>query len=312
MSRFSVVTAARRGCGGADAIDIIHCTEGLMPSDELSVPITEGRFRARRVYLSPEAFADPGDGDHPPTNLIDPQVWMDLMDLPTDVLLQTTDHFGSTFLAMRSIAHMWISAIVPDGTDLPLVFDAYLDAYDEFEAAPFIVAHGWYRQATAGLRNAVEVMTHAARFAIRGERTAYEAWRDGSADPPRFQNSVELIGGWPSVAMVEAALPAGALFGRNPDGVLRALYQELCRFAHGHPGHTNADIWGSNGPVFVPAAFTQFWRDFRDTFIACSILLKLAHPALEQPADLPEVAAHAGAPWHGIALSAVTAYFPRE
>jgi hypothetical protein len=312
MSRFSAVTAATRGCGGADAIDIIHCTGGLMPSDELSVPITEGRFRARRVYLSPEAFADPGDGDHTPTNLIDPQVWMDLMDLPTDVLLQTTDHFGSTFLAMRSIAHMWISAIVPDGTDLPLVFDAYLDAYDEFEAAPFVVAHGWYRQATAGLRNAVEVMTHAARFAIRGERTAYAAWRDGSADPPRFQNSVELIGGRPSVAMVEAALPAGALFGRNPDGVLRALYQELCRFAHGHPGHTNADIWGSNGPVFVPAAFTQFWRDFRDTFIACSILLKLAYPALEQPADLPEVAAHAGAPWHGVALSAVTAYFPRE
>jgi hypothetical protein len=261
-------------------------------------------------YLSPEAFADPGDGDHTPTDLIDRQVWMDLMDLPTDVLLQTTDHFGSTFLAMRSIAHMWISAIVPNRIDQPLVFDAYLDAYDEFEAAPFIAAHGWYRQATAGLRNALEVMAHAARFAIRGERSAYAAWRDGSADPPKFQNSVELIGGQPSVAALEATLPAGALFGRNPDGVLRALYQELCRFAHGHPGHTNADIWKRNGPVFVPEAFTQLWRDFRDTFLACSILLKLAHPALERPPALPEVAAHAGAPWHEIATSAVSAYLP--
>jgi hypothetical protein len=283
-----------------------------MPSDELSVPLIEGRFRERRVYLSPEAFADPGDGDHAPTNLIDRQAWMDLMDLPTDVLLQTTGHFGTTFLAMRSISHMWISGIMPDGTgtDLPLVFDAYLDAYDEFEAAPFIAAHGWYRQATAGLRNALEVMVHAARFAIRGEQTAYAAWRDGTADPPKFQNSVELIGGRPSVAAVEAALPAGALFGRNPDGVVRSLYQELCRFAHGHPGHTNADIWVSNGPVFVPEAFTQFWRDFRDTFLACSILLKLAHSGLERPADLPEVAACAGAPWHGIAPPAVNAYFP--
>jgi hypothetical protein len=196
-----------------------------MPSDELSVPITEGRFRERRVYLSPDAFADPGDGDHTPTNLIDRQVWTDLMDLPTDVLLQTTDHFGPTFLAMRSISDMWISGIMPDGTELPLVFDAYLDAYDEFAAAPFIVAHGWYRQATAGLRNALEVMAHAARFAIRGERAAHAAWRDGNADPPKFQNSVELIGAQPSVAAVEAALPAGALFGRHPDGVLRALYQ---------------------------------------------------------------------------------------
>jgi hypothetical protein len=25
----------------------------------------------------------------------------------------------------------------------PLVFDAYLDAHDEFQAAPFIAAHGW-------------------------------------------------------------------------------------------------------------------------------------------------------------------------
>ncbi len=126
----------------------------------------------------------------------------------------------------------------------------------------------------------------------------------------KFQNSVELIGGQPSVAALEATLPAGALFGRNPNGVLRALYQELCRFAHGHPGHTNADIWKSNGPVFVPEAFTQLWRDFRDTFLACSILLKLAHPALERPPALPEVAAHAGAPWHEIATSAVSAYLP--
>jgi hypothetical protein len=184
------------------------------------------------------------------------------MDSPTDVLLQTTDHFGPTFLAMHSVSNMWISGIMPDGTELPLVSDAYLDAYDEFEAAPFIAAHGWYRQATAGLRNALEVMTHAARYAIRGEQVGYAAWRDGTADPPKFQNSVELIGGATSVAAVESTLPPGALFGRNPDGVLRDLYRELCRFAHGQPGHTNADIWQSNGPVFVPAAFTQFWGDF--------------------------------------------------
>jgi hypothetical protein len=73
-------------------------------------------------------------------------------------------------------------------------------------------------------------------------------------------------------------LQPGGLFGRNPDGVMRQLYRELCRFAHGHPCHTNADIWGSNGPVFVPEAFTQFWRDYRDTFLACAILLKIAYP----------------------------------
>jgi len=282
-----------------------------MPADELSVPVTEGRFRERRVYLGPEAFADPGDGVQEPTDLIDQGTWTHLMDLPTDVALQTTDHFGMTFRAMASLAYMWICVITPgEEPDLLLVFDAYLDAYDEFGAAPFIAAHGWYRQATAGLRNALEVMTHAARYAIRGESAKYTAWRAGTADPPRFQNSVEIINDHPSTRDTEAALQPGGLFGRNPDGVMRDLYQELCRFAHGHPGHTNADIWGSNGPVFVPEAFTQFWRDFRDTFLACSILLKLAYPEMEPPADLPEVARYAGAPWHGLATSAVAAHFP--
>ena len=282
-----------------------------MPADELSVRVSEGRFRERRAYLGPAAFADPGDGIQAPTNLIDRGTWTHLMDLPTDVVLQTTDHFGSTFRVMASLAYMWNCVITP-GEDFrpPLVFDAYLDAYDEFEAAPFIAAHGWYRQATAGLRNALEVITHAARYAIRGETAKYTAWRDGTADQPKFQNSVEIITDHPSIRGSEATLQPGGLFGRNPDGVMRLLYQELCRFAHGHPGHTNADIWGSNGPVFVPEAFTQFWRDYRDTFLACAILLKIAYPPMEQPDDLPEVARHAGTSWNGLAATAVAAYFP--
>lgn len=123
-------------------------------------------------------------------------------------------------------------------------------------------------------------------------------------------HSVEIINDHPSTRDSEATLQPGGLFGRNPDGVMRQLYQELCRFAHGHPGHTNADIWGSNGPVFVPEAFTQFWRDYRDTFLACAILLKIAYPPMEQPDDLQEVARHAGTPWNGLAATAVAAYFP--
>ncbi len=152
-------------------------------------------------------------------------------------------------------------------------------------------------------------MTHAARFAIRDDREGYAAWRDGTADP-KFGNSVDLIGNHPSVVAVEMTLSQGALFGLNPEGVLRALYQDLCRFAHGHPGHTNADIWESNGPVFVPEGFTQCWRGFRDTFLACTMLLKLAYPDLLRPEDLPKVADYAGTPWHGLAPGAVNAFFP--
>jgi hypothetical protein len=278
------------------------------------VPLTAGRFRERRFYLGPEAFADPGDGLQAPTDLIDPRLWLHLMDSPTDVVLQTTDHFGLTFRAMGSLAHMWICAIEPpdplDPTKLPLVFDTYLDAYDEFEAAPFIAAHGWYRQGSSGLRNALEAMAHAAAFSVRGDRDGYAAWRSGAVDAPKFANSLDLIAGASAVADIESAISAGSMFGPRPAGVLRNLYQVICQFTHGDPGHTNADLWdGSNGPIFNPEAFKQFWRDFRDIFLACCILLKIACPSIERPIDLSKVAEHAGAPWAGLARVAVDAYF---
>jgi hypothetical protein len=278
------------------------------------LPLTEGMFRERRFYLGPAAFGDPGDGLQPATDLIMPEHWMHLMYLPTDVVLQTTDHFGSTFLAMASLSHMWISAITPPDTpdpELPLVFDAYLDVYDEFEAAPFIAAHGWYRQGASGLRNALQSMTHAAAFSVRGDHGGYAAWRSGSAEAPKFGNSLESLAGVPTVRQLESALAPGSLFATRPPGVARNLYRELCRYAHGAPGHTNADLWeGSNGPIFNPDAFTQFWRDFRDTFLVCCILLKIAHPDTKRPVDLAKVAQHAGAPWSGLAPGAVAECFP--
>jgi hypothetical protein len=279
-----------------------------MPSEEFTAPLTHGQFRERRVNLSDAAFAlvEPG-GAEEPTDLIEPEVWEHLMDLSTDVLLRTTDHFGSTFRGMHSISAMWLDVITPvDGVDPPLVFDAYLDAYDEFEAAPFVVAHGWYRQATAGLRNALEVMTHAANCIVRGQEEQYKNWRDGSTEL-KFGNSVDNLERHASTNGLGGLLPPSAMFGQG--GVIRNLYRELCHYAHGKPGHTNADIWESNGPVFVAEAFRHFWGSFRDTFLACSLLLKIAYPAMQLPADLPVVAKHAGTPWNSLAERAVAEYF---
>jgi hypothetical protein len=68
-------------------------------------------------------------------------------------------------------------------------------------------------------------------------------------------------------------------------------------WAHEH------DIWSSNGPVFAPAAFTQFWLDFCDVFRACCILLKLAYPATERPHGLEDIAGNAGPSWQGVVLT---------
>ena len=97
----------------ADDTDDEDIASPLGASGLMWVPLTEGKFRERRFYIGPDAFGDPGDGLEAPTDLIDRQHWAHLMNLPTDVVLQTTDHFGSTFRAMGSLANMWISAIEP-------------------------------------------------------------------------------------------------------------------------------------------------------------------------------------------------------
>ena len=92
--------------------------------------------------------------------------------------------------------------------------------------------------------------------------------------------------------------------------MLRSLYADACRYAHSQPVHTNADIWQSNGPVFIGRAFTQFWLDFCDVLLVCYVLLKIGYPALNLPDVVDGIASNAGPRWYGLAPAAVAAYFP--
>jgi hypothetical protein len=273
--------------------------------------ITEGLYRQRRAYLADHVFAGAPAASKPPSDLLSEEKWASLTDLATDVLLRTTDYLGSMVDDMLTQAYEWLCVLPADPASAPFVFDAHLDTHDEFKAAPFIAAHGWYRQATAALRNALEVMTHAARFAVRGDTVGFQAWRDGIADSPKFGNSSDLIGQAPAVARIDATLGGAAIFGVNPPGVLRSLYTDVCRYAHSQPGYTDGDIWQSNGPVFIGRAFTQFWLDFCDVLLACYVLLKIGYPALELPEAVDGIAGNAGPAWQGLAPATVAAYFPK-
>jgi len=269
-----------------------------------------GTYRERRAYLADHVFLETPGGGQPPDDLLGQEDWEHLMDLPTDVLLRTTDYLGQMVSDMSTQAGAWLSAMPDDPAKAPFMFHACLDTYDELKAAPFIATHGWYRQATAGLRNALEVMAHAARYAVWSDTAGYLAWRGGITEPPKFGNSTDLIGQAKHIAAIEGQLGGAALFGVNPNGVMRDLYVEVCKYAHSRPGHTNADIWQSNGPVFIGRAFTLFWLDFCDVLLACYIFLKIGYPPLNLPDALGGIAGNTGAEWHGIAPASINTYFP--
>ena len=154
-------------------------------------------------------------------------------------------------------------------------------------------------------RHALEAMTHVCRYAVANDEVGFNAWRSNSKEPPKFGNSVDFIGGKPAGKTLDATIGGKGLFGHKPNGVLRALYADVCRYVHSQPGYSNGDIWQSNGPVFVPRAFTQFWLDYCDTSLACLALRKIAHPAAKGNHLWKDIAGNAGMSWHGLAPQVV-------
>jgi hypothetical protein len=283
-----------------------------MTSPEDLKPLADADFRAKRAYLADHVFAIAPEPDVPPQDPLVQEQWEHLMDLPTDVALRTTDHLGTMIDDMLTQHYAWMGALPPDPSDAPMMFDAALEASDEFDASPFIAVHGYYRQATASLRNALELMAHGARFAVCADQLGYDRWQDGSAEPPKFGNSLDILFRQPQVAAIDQAVGTPGLFGSKPPGVLRSIYRNLCQYTHSQPGYTNFDVWQSNGPVFSGRAFTQFWKDFCDTLAACYILFKVGYPSLELPDEMDSVYPTTGPTWHGLGEAAMRQVFSRS
>lgn len=276
------------------------------PQDHRALP--EDDFRRERSYLADHVFAVVGGGEVP-SDAVPQEAWEHIMHLPTDVLLRTTDYLGTMVDDLHEQGGAWIFAWPDELVKAPFMFDVALNASDEFQAAPFIAMHGWYRQATAGLRNALEGMTLAAAFAVRGDTAGLRAWRDGTSEP-KFGNAVDMLAEDSRLGAIDGRLGSSGLFGRRPDGIVRGVYSNLCRYAHSRAGHTNVDIWQSNGPVFIPKAFTQFWIDFCDTVAVCYVLLKIGWDELELPDTACPLFGFADDRWNDLGSKVEAEFFP--
>lgn len=204
----------------------------------------------------------------------------------------------------------WINAMPMQPSDSQFMFEPALDASDEFQAAPFLAVHGWYRQATAGLRNAVEAMANGAAFAVRDDSARYADWRAGTSEP-KFGNAIDLLAADSRLAALDNRLGSPGLFGRKPDGVVQETYNKLCRYAHSRAGYTNADIWQSNGPVFIGSAFTQFWTDFCDAVALSYVLLRIGWPRLALPSVARPLFGWASQRSSGIGEAVEVEFFPK-
>jgi hypothetical protein len=81
----------------------------LHPENFRALPADD--FRRERAYLADEVFAVPRTSDHRPTEPVDEETWDGMIDLPTDVLLMTSDHMGEMLADAHNQWRHWIEVI---------------------------------------------------------------------------------------------------------------------------------------------------------------------------------------------------------
>jgi len=248
-------------------------------------------FRSHRRKLRPEDFAIGSDGlDSLPSDLIDKDTWDSIVSLPDDVSIRTSDHYGSVIKKYWSMWSEWICLVgalqeKAEEPDTSPIAHVALEITDEFQASIYNALVGFYRLAFSSLRNVVEQMTIGLQLNLANDQDAFRFWLRGN----------QLLFGWAAdcvqhntpVADLERHLMEAVgdnLFrpkaSNQSQGFARRLYSELSNFTHGGPAFTNADMWQSNGPIFVSHAFEKWASAFIKTYALAVLETKLAEPNL--------------------------------
>jgi hypothetical protein len=209
----------------------------------------------------------------PATDLISEETWHSLMDLPSDVVVRTTGDEGSLTEEIHRLASDWIWATPLYPAPAPFMGEPSLIAFEEFEGAAFNAIHGYYRQAIGCLRNVLETLAVAASLAVTNDTARYSAWRSGTEIPMR--EARPLLRDSQEGRRIDAAVTPSSIFGNDSSHWIKRRYARLCAYTHGAAGYTNMDLWGSNGPIFVPAALRRVEDELRETLALAYLLLKL-------------------------------------
>lgn len=237
-------------------------------------------FRSTRKKLSASAFAIPGV-EIPPTDLINRRVWYQIIHLPDDVALMTTDHYGTLIASLGKAINKWstIGLAVMDFDDIN-PFDYFsIDAHDEFDASLFNAIHGYYRSGFSALRNVIEYLSFGLTMHLKNDLGEFEKWKSKQTEV-RFNESANSL-----ISLIPDRAISRKLFWQGAEkiykGCVRYLYKDLCKYVHGSCGATDGDMRKSNGPIFVKEAF-EFWVIlFIQTIIVSYLLFAIAYQGKE-------------------------------
>jgi len=214
--------------------------------------------------------------------------------LTDDVCLRTSDDYGSWLQDVWDFWLLWldIAGILQEDTsaspDSPITHVA-LNVTDYFQASIHNALVGYYRVAFASLRSVIENMVVGLHLELAGDRATFLDWLSGGE--LRFGSAVDYVITYPRIQNLEHALKVAVgddLFHqRRPSsgdggGLVRRFFRDLSQYVHAAPNHNDADIWESNGPVFVGEAFKRWTNAFLVAYALGVLHAQLARPNLNK------------------------------
>jgi hypothetical protein len=249
--------------------------------------LDDGDFRAYRKILEPDDFAlSDGEPDPPPTDLISEDVWDGIMTLPDDVAIRTTSFQGDRVSLLHELWAGWIDVLPVGG----VLSEASLDVSDDFAASTFNLVHGYYKQAIATLRSALETMVFASSCELTGSMNVWLDWKQGSE--LKLNDANKNLSALPSIAKYDAKVRSSIGIGmfinptnQNEMNWIRNLYKRLCGFSHASGDKTNFDLWKSNGPVYSASGMKLSYCFYLETYVVVLILARLTRSNVAMPKE---------------------------
>jgi hypothetical protein len=226
-----------------------------------------GDFRATRVLLPDEVFAFSTGPTPDPTDLVSASVWHDLMGLPDDVAIRTSDHHGLQLADLDLLYGDWLKAL---GEVRDELLTCMLNAEACFQASTFDMLHGYYRSALSDLRTAMELVAIGTLGNLKPADLDYHRWQRQNIGSLPLSSSIKKLR--------RATEPSVAELVFKPNGWMDKFYQELCAYAHCRPDASDGEMWASNGPVYDTRAFNKVFKLQLSTYGACYVLVKIGRP----------------------------------
>jgi len=263
-------------------------------------PIPSDDFRAlRHVFTDDEISMYYCGEEWPPINRVEPIVWAEITLCPDDVSYRTGDRHGPLLKELVGLISMWCD-ITPEKCPL---FDALVDAIEEFKATAFNCLHGYYRPAIGCLRLALEYTAIGAYLKLCAREEEVTAWREGTskASETGFGFACDKLRSRPRAKGLDSYLrvqhgddllsqqynqPNEPEF--KPGGWARRLHAELCHYSHAQLPYGPTTLTLVDGPMYTYQSLELAAGLLLETSAIGCLLVQIASPGMH----LPEGALH--------------------